>query len=255
MNRATTRYPPSSTRLLITLFAMIPFGIASAADGAIDMPVFAKEQRILFQGDSITDGNRGRSQDPNHILGHGYAFIIAARFGAAFPERNLTFINRGVSGNKVTDLAARWKADTLDLKPDLLSVLIGINDASFIINKKNPPLTAESYEQLYDQLLSDTKAALPTVRFVLGEPFQVPPDSNPARGIEVQKMQAAVERLAQKHHAPVVHFQKLFDAACQHAPAKYWVWDSVHPTYAGHQLLADEWVRTGDQFYRDGAAR
>jgi len=210
------------------------------------MPVFNKDLRILFQGDSITDGNRGRSLDPNHILGHGYAFIIAAKFGAAFPERNLTFLNRGVSGNKVTDLAARWKADTLDLKPDLLSVLIGINDAG-------KQVTPEAYERDYDQLLHDTQAALPSVRFVLGEPFLVPADGNPARWELVKQMQAVVERLAQKYHAPVVHYQQVFDAACQRAPAKYWVWDSVHPTYSGHQLMADEWVRTVDLFYRPGA--
>lgn len=244
---------PLTATLFACLLAMTWMGTALAAESAADMPVFTKDMRILFQGDSITDGNRGRSQDPNHILGHGYAFIIAAKFGAAFPERNLTFINRGVSGNKVTDLAARWKADTLELKPDLLSVLIGVNDAGFITSKKDPLMTAETYEQGYDQLLRDTQAALPSVRFVLGEPFLVPADSNSARWEEIKKMQAAVARLAQKYHAPVVHFQQMFDAACQRAPAKYWVWDSVHPTYSGHQLMADEWVRTVELFHRGGA--
>ena len=82
----------------------------------------------MFQGDSITDGNRGRSADPNHILGHGYVFIIAAKYGAAFPEAKLDFMNRGVSGNTVLDLEKRWQKDALDLKPDLLSILIGVND-------------------------------------------------------------------------------------------------------------------------------
>ncbi len=92
------------------------------------IPAFHDHDTILFQGDSITDGNRGRSPDPNHILGHGYVFIIAAKYGAAFPERNLNFMNRGVSGNTVADLAQRWQQDTLDFKPDLLSILIGVND-------------------------------------------------------------------------------------------------------------------------------
>ena len=79
---------------------------------------FTPGARILFQGDSITDGNRGRNADPNHILGHGYAFITAARHGAAFPESKLDFMNRGVSGNTVLELQQRWQKDTLELKPD-----------------------------------------------------------------------------------------------------------------------------------------
>jgi hypothetical protein len=79
--------------------------------------IFQAGNRILFQGDSITDGNRGRNNDPNHVLGHSYAFLVAAKFGALLPERNLTFFNRGISGNKVPDLAARWQQDTIELNP------------------------------------------------------------------------------------------------------------------------------------------
>ena len=92
------------------------------------IPALTPRARILFQGDSITDGNRGRNSDPNHILGHGYVFLIAARWGAAYPEKDWTFLNRGVSGNTVADLSSRWQADTLDLQPDLLSILVGVND-------------------------------------------------------------------------------------------------------------------------------
>src|ERR1044072_1614248 len=90
--------------------------------------MFQKAIHILFQGDSITDGNRGRDADPNHILGHGYQFIISCKYGAELADRHLTFINRGISGNKVSDLAKRWQADTIDLRPDLLSILVGVND-------------------------------------------------------------------------------------------------------------------------------
>ena len=85
---------------------------------------------FLFQGDSITDGNRGRDKDPNHIMGHGYAFSIASRIGADFAESNPVFYNRGISGNRVTDLEKRWQTDTLDIKPDVLSILVGINDGA-----------------------------------------------------------------------------------------------------------------------------
>ncbi|MCE9545656.1 MAG: SGNH/GDSL hydrolase family protein [Planctomycetia bacterium] len=204
-----------------------------------------KDSRILFQGDSITDGNRGRSADPNHILGHGYAFIIAAKYGAAFPERNLDFVNRGNSGNTVLDLQNRWKNDTLALKPNLLSVLIGVND-----NARDVPL--QQYEKVYDKLLADVRAANPSVKLVLCEPFGLPvgkrKENWDAWSSSLQKRREAVARLAEKHHAALVHFQKAFDAACQRATAEHWIWDGVHPTYSGHQIMADEWIHTVDQF-------
>ena len=207
---------------------------------------FAKGSRILFQGDSITDGKRGRSTDPNHILGHGYVFIIAAKYGAAFPERNLDFMNRGISGNTVLDLEKRWPKDSLDLKPDVLSVLIGVND-----NGRGVPL--DQYEQVYDKLLADVKAATPNVKLVLCEPFGLPVGNKKANWAAwfegIQKRQEIVARLAQKHHAALVHFQRAFDEACKRALAEHWIWDGVHPTYRGHQIMADEWERTVRAFW------
>ena len=195
---------------------------------------FSPESRILFQGDSITDGNRGRSLDPNHILGHGYAFIIAARHGAAFPERKLDFFNRGVSGNTVLDLDKRWSKDTLSLKPDLLSVMIGVND-----NGKGVSL--EAYEAAYDKILAEARAQNPKLKLVLMEPFVRHPGKPVPESIVAR--QAIVAKLAQKHGAALVRLQKLFDDAAAKTADDYWVWDSVHPTYRGHQLMADEWER------------
>src|SRR3954470_23665676 len=112
---------------IISLAVALLFPVA-AIHSTEPIAVFTPGARILFQGDSITDGNRGRSLDPNHILGHGYAFIVAAKYGSQYPKRHLTFLNRGVSGNTVADLTKRWDKDTIDLKPDVLSILIGIND-------------------------------------------------------------------------------------------------------------------------------
>jgi len=204
------------------------------------MPVLKNGARVLFQGDSITDGNRGRSADPNHILGHGYQALIGSRFGADHPERQVLFINRGISGHKVVDLARRWQSDTIDLKPDLLSILIGINDL-------DGGVSPVDFERQYDALLSQTVKALPETRLVLCEPFGLPVGPRSAKATEfrsdLEARQQAVRRLATKYHAALVPFQAVFDDACRRAPTSHWIWDGIHPTYAGHQIMADAWVR------------
>ena len=228
-------------RIGIALFVIVSVTTRLLAVASDPQPIaaFTPGARILFQGDSITDGNRGRSADPNHILGHGYVFIIAARHGAAFPERRLDFLNRGVSGNTVLDLEKRWQQDTLDLKPDVLSILIGVNDEG-----RGVPL--DRYEQVYDKLLAQAKAANPKIKLVLCEPF-LKPVGKVSEGI--RRRQEIVARLAKKYGAALVKFQPVFDEAAKRAPADYWVWDSVHPTYRGHQLMADEWERVVREFW------
>ena len=102
------------------------------------------------------------------------------------------------------------------------------------------------YEQTYDKLLVDARAANPGIRLVLCEPFYLPPGGHKASDVrdqDVKQRQAIVAKLAAKHHAVLVKLQQVFDDACQRAPASYWVWDAVHPTYSGHQLVANEWIR------------
>ena len=226
-----------SIRLLVLLLTSL-LGHLLAAE---PIAAFAPGARILFQGDSITDGNRGRSADPNHILGHGYAFIISAKFGAAFAARELDFMNRGVSGNTVRELQKRWQKDTLELKPDVLSILIGVNDQSHDV-----PL--DEYERTYDELITQARTANPKLRLVLCEPFTLPvgkrKDGYEAWRAGIQARQDVVAKLAAKHDAALVRFQPVFDAACKVAPSEHWIWDGVHPTYSGHQLMADEWERT-----------
>jgi len=220
---------------------------SSVANGVEAVSAFTPGARILFIGDSITDMNRGRTADPNHILGHSYVFIIAARQGATFPDARLDFINRGVSGNTVLDLEKRWQKDMLDLKPDLLSVLIGVND-----NTKNVPL--DRYEAVYDKLLADARAANPHVKLVLGEPFGLPVGPKKTDweswNAGLVKRRAIVAQLAVKYGAALVKLQHVFDEATQRAPADYWIWDGVHPTYRGQQLMADEWERTVRIFWK-----
>lgn len=232
--------------LVVAICSFLYCPQARADDSPQPIAAFAKDSLILFQGDSITDGKRGRSPDPNHILGHGYVFIIAAKYGAGFPESNLDFVNRGASGNTVLDLEKRWQDDALDLKPDVLSILIGVND-----NGRGVPL--DQYEQVYDKLLTDVRAADPDVKLVLCEPFGLPVGSRKSHWAAwfdgIRKRQQIVAKLARKHRAALVHFQRALDDAVKRAPADHWIWDGVHPTYSGHQIMADEWVRTVDRFW------
>ncbi len=235
------------TTITVSLLASLLLVPLVALHAAEPIPAFKPGARILFQGDSITDGNRGRSADPNHILGHGYVFIIAAKFGAAFPEAKLEFFNRGVSGNTVLDLEKRWQKDTLDLKPDVLSILIGVND-------KGRGVPLDQYERTCDKLLADAKAANPQIKLVLCEPFvmnhQATTPQHGSPNTDIAQRQAIVARLAKKHGAALVHFQAALDHATERAPAIHWIWDGVHPTYSGHQILADEWERVVREFWK-----
>ena len=236
-------------------------GIALTGLGTIGLPTietFASESKeeksnpikgkvILFQGDSITDGNRGRNTDPNHIMGHGYAFSIASRLGAKYPKKNLTFYNRGVSGNKVNDLTARWQKDTLDLKPDVLSILVGVNDSASSVFKREPVISVEEYEKGYKALLDQTKTQYPDIQLVLCEPFILKvgkvKDNWEAYHNDISQRQVIVKKLAEQYTAVFVGLQEVFDKACKKAPADYWIWDGVHPTVAGHELITRKWLK------------
>jgi lysophospholipase L1-like esterase len=174
-------------------------------------------------------------------MGQDYAYMIAGQIGLRVPNRNLTFINRGIGGNRVRDLAGRWKADALDLRPDFLSILVGINDT--LIDGES----LEEFETTYDTLLADTLAAQPNIKIVLGEPMLLPvgryKDNYPALLAQMKARQDVVLRLGAKYHLPVVRYQDVFDAALSQAPADYWSWDGVHPTYSGHALMAQAWLK------------
>jgi lysophospholipase L1-like esterase len=208
------------------------YRLANPDDG---VSAFKTGNVILFQGDSITDGGRSYTGDPDDSLGQGYAFILGSKYSAMYPDRQLTFINRGISGNTVSNLLGRWQTDTIALKPDILSILIGVNDSEPVAQ----------YQQTYDQLLAQTVAALPNVRLVLCDSFCWPSSVGSVQSARTQ----AVHDLAVKYHAAVVYFQLGFNDACQSATNPFWIWDGIHPSWAGHQVLADEWVNAVNAFY------
>lgn len=200
---------------------------------------------VLFQGDSITDGNRGRNDDPNHILGHGYQYIVSSRIAADYPDRDFKFINKGISGNRSVDLFARWKEDALNLKPDLLSILVGVNDIGTEFSRK-AGVSAQKMELVLDLMLAETKSQYPDLIVVLCEPFILPVGAVKERwnewSDEMTMRRDVVKKLADKHNTIYVPFQQEFDRMCSVQEPEYWIWDGVHPTYAGHGMMANVWL-------------
>ena len=200
---------------------------------------------VLFQGDSITDAGRDRlnpnANDPA-ALGSGYAFLAACRLLAASPRESTLVYNRGISGDRVPDLQARWQPDCVDLRPALVSILIGINDLWHKLDG-NSAGTPASYEAEYTALLSETRSALPHARLIVCEPFVLRAGVvNRAWFPEFEERRAIAERLAQQHGASWVPFHQMFErAVAQGTDPAYWAHDGVHPTLAGHQLMADTW--------------
>ncbi len=201
---------------------------------------------ILFQGDSITDSGRNRAAaDPNvsSALGTGYPLLVAAAALAAYPDRGLRFYNRGVSGNKVPDLERRWADDTLALSPDILSILIGVNDFWHTLGQGYTG-TVEDYERQYSALLDRTRAALPQVRLIVLEPFVLRCGAVDDRWFpEFDERRAAAARVARHARATFVPLQQVFDDLARRTGPQYWAADGVHPTPAGHAVIAERWRR------------
>jgi lysophospholipase L1-like esterase len=205
-----------------------------------------KRKTILFQGDSITDGGRSHDKDWNHIYGQCYSYLIISKMNFENPTADYHFLNRGISGDNIMNLSARWDKDTLALKPDVLSILVGINDVDNSLSKKIK-FTADDYLLNYDLLLQRTVMALPQTKLVLCEPFILPvgmvkndPD---LWHREVKLRQEIVKKLALKYDATFIPFQSAFDQAVLKAPAAHWIWDGIHPMPAGHELMAREWIK------------
>ncbi|MBO5872798.1 MAG: SGNH/GDSL hydrolase family protein [Clostridia bacterium] len=203
---------------------------------------------ILFQGDSITDCGRDKINSTSE--GRGYPLLVKAELGESNPL-DYTFLNRGISGNRIVDVYARIKSDIINLKPDYMSLLIGVNDVWHEINSQNG-VDTDKFEKIYSMLIEEVKAALPDIKIFLLAPYVIEGSSTenceekPNRwelfreGVD-EKIES-VKRVGQKFNLPVVELQPIFDEACKRAPNTHWSADGVHPTATGHTLIKRAWL-------------
>lgn len=195
--------------------------------------------KFLFQGDSITDADRVRGNDSNY--GYGYPNLFAAEYLKNKPGE-FEFVNRGISGNRVVDLYARMKVDIINLAPDYMSVLIGVNDVWHELPGKNG-VSAEKYEKIYGMLVEELLEELPELKIIVLEPFVLKgPATEETWDVfrpEVEKRAAAAKRIAEKYNLVFVPLQENFDKASENIETTYWLADGVHPTAAGHALIKD----------------
>ena len=205
-------------------------------------------KRILFQGDSITDCGRDRKNF--YSLGTGYSLLVRAHLGTECPKE-YEFVNRGIGGNRIVDLYARIKADLINLRPDYLSIYIGVNDVWHEISEQNG-VDTEKFEKIYCMMLDEIKAACPDVKIILIAPYvlegvatcntEEKPDRLQQFKVGVAEKAEACKRVAEKYRLPLIELQPIFDAALEKAPANYWTYDGVHPTANGHELIKRLWL-------------
>lgn len=203
--------------------------------------------RYLFQGDSITDAGRGNYEEPR-ATGTGYVRLLEAEL--TYGRDGCEVLNCGISGNRVVDLLARWKKDCLNLKPDVLTILIGVNDVWHEFGGRNG-VGAELFEQVYGLLLGETLKALPDVRIILMGAYVLHGPSTDQEwetfDSEVRARREITEKLAGEFGLGYVDLQKVFDRAQEDAPAGHWSEDGVHPTAAGHKLIAMSWQKKAEE--------
>lgn len=202
---------------------------------------------ILFQGDSITDAGRSRravgANNPDG-LGYGYPRLIADHLLTEYPDHYMQIYNRGVSGDRIRDLADRWPQDSLRLQPDIINLLIGVNDTwnYLYLGMGSDP---KDYQTVYRKILQDSRQQLPDSIFILCEPFVLIAGEVTEEWLDdINERQEITRALAREFTGVIVPFQSALDAASQNIPPYKLLEDGVHPTDAGHRILADCWIKT-----------
>lgn len=231
---------------------------AAIGEEANKSVVLRSDEVLLFQGDSITDAGRDRNPpkysisnaardgeyNDFNVMGSGYAMLAAAQILLNHYDKSLKIFNRGVSGNRVYQLAERWKEDCLDLQPSVLSILIGVNDFWHTLNGDYSG-SAEKYRTDLKQLLDRTKQSLPEIKLIIGEPFAI----NGLQAISdkwypaFDEYRSIAKDIADQYDAVFIPYQKIFDKALTKAPAAYWSFDGVHPSVPGAMLMTEAWLK------------
>lgn len=207
------------------------------------------DKRILFQGDSITDGLRFKlpeqAWDLNHQMGHSFPYVVNAVLGSRYPQNGLQFINRGISGNGVVDLYARMNQDILALRPDYINFLVGINDTPEP-GQSSIGITPDKYEKVYRMMLEEISEKFPETHFILCEPFALAGEKDRERILfkrrHVEQLALRAKNIAMDLGCTWVSLQQMFDDAAKLREPEYWVWDGIHPTENGHGLIARQWM-------------
>ena len=201
---------------------------------------------LLMIGDSITDCGRVRpvAESVGGDLGNGYVALIHAIFSATCPQLHIRIRNTGISGNTVRDLAARWQSDVLDLKPDWVSIMIGIND---VWRQFDAPLQTEwhvsvdEYASTLEQLVCTTRPQLKGL--VLMTPYFIEPNrADPMRAM-MDRYGEVVRRLAGQYQAILVDTQAAFECVLTEVHPMALASDRVHPNLAGHMILARAFLK------------
>ena len=191
--------------------------------------------KILFQGDSITDASRVRT-DPESA-GCGYAQMVKGELGLESPGE-YEFVNRGVAGERVVNIYARIVLDIILVKPDVMSILVGVNDVW---------TEADKFYKVYNLLIEEIKEDLPDVKIIIMEPFVLPGSIPEKHGwefyrSEVETRAKLARKIAEKYDLPFIPLQADFDALAEKTKPSDWLSDGVHPTAMGHTFIRNKWI-------------
>lgn len=201
---------------------------------------------ILFQGDSITDGGRRKDRyyaNDSGGMGGGYVSMLVGELLKSYPSQGFKIYNRGISGHKVFQLADRWNEDCLQLQPDVLSLMIGVNDFWHTLTH-NYKGTIDVYKNDLIALLDKTMQSNPDLKIIIGEPFAVKGGSAVSDFFDgkFDEYRYASKEVAEKFGAAFLPYHHVFEEAATIGGPAHWCPDGVHPSLAGCALMADVWM-------------